>query len=260
LGGDVLQKRKLGQTGIEVSTVGLGTVKFGRNQGVKYPEAYDLPSDQQIQDLLVVARELGINLIDTAPAYGVSEERLGEVLQGTRSDWIISTKVGENFVNGESQFDFTEVGMQQSIMRSLKRLKTDYLDIVLVHSNGSDEALIQQDHVFELLAKLKQQGVIRAYGMSTKTIAGGKLAVDQSDLAMVSYNPNYTDERDVIAYAHAKQKGIFIKKALASGHVDQLVSVADAMQFALGTPGVSSVIVGTTNPIHLRECAESTFI
>ena len=70
-----LAKRPLGSTGIDVSSLGLGTVKFGRNQEVKYPTGFSLPVDRAIESLLDVARESGINLLDTAPAYGSSEQR-----------------------------------------------------------------------------------------------------------------------------------------------------------------------------------------
>lgn len=68
--------RPLGDTGLAVSPLGLGTVKFGRDQGVKYPSGFTIPDDREAADLLALARDLGINLIDTAPAYGRSEERL----------------------------------------------------------------------------------------------------------------------------------------------------------------------------------------
>ena len=97
--------RTLGSTDMEVSPLGLGTVKFGRNQGVKYPHAFALPSDGEIRNLLDLAWDLGINLLDTAPAYGSSEERLGQLLDHSQ-DWIIVTKVGENFSEGCSLFRF----------------------------------------------------------------------------------------------------------------------------------------------------------
>src|SRR5690606_15619655 len=86
--------RPLGQTGLTVSALGLGTVKFGRNTGVKYPRSFELPDRSAAANLLSLARDLGINLLDTAPAYGESEERLGELLQGQRQDWLICTKAG----------------------------------------------------------------------------------------------------------------------------------------------------------------------
>ena len=247
-----MQKHRLGKTAIEVSEIGLGTVKFGRNQGVKYPTAFELPSDKEILNLLSVAAELDINLLDTAPAYGTSEERLGKLLQGERHRWVISTKVGEEFDGTESQYDFSASAIRHSVERSLHRLQTDYLDVVLVHSNGDDERIMEEDHVFSSLAALKKEGKIRAYGMSTKTVAGGLLAVDLSDLVMVTFNPSETTDRKVIKHAHQHGKGVFIKKALASGHLT--MPVKEIMQFVLAEPGVTSVIVGTLNPGHLKEC------
>jgi len=92
-----LETHPLGQTGLEVSRLGLGTVKFGRNQEVRYPNSFVLPSDQEIIDLLELAHSLGINLLDTAPAYGSSEQRIGRLLNN-RADWVICTKVGEEFL------------------------------------------------------------------------------------------------------------------------------------------------------------------
>ncbi len=243
-------KRLVGQTNITVSVAGLGTTKFGRNQKVKYPQHFELPTDSEILTLLDVAQELGINLIDTAPAYGHSEMRLGNLLAGKRDQWVLSTKVGEEFEAGESHYDFSATKILSSIERSLQRLKTDYLDIVLVHSNGDDEKIIAQDQVFSILEKCKQTGKIRAYGMSTKTVDGGIQTLRQADVAMVTYHPQHMLERPVIEYAHKHQKGIFIKKAFASGH---LLTRKESLQFILREPGVTSIILGTINPQHLRE-------
>lgn len=255
-----MKSRSIAQTDIQVSQLGLGTVKFGRNKGVKYPEAFQLPTDQDILKLLELAKSFGINLLDTAPAYGTSEERLGKLLKGQRDQWVLSTKVGEEFEKGNSYFDFSHAAIRKSIERSLKRLQTDFIDIVLVHSNGEDEKLILEENVFDTLLDLKRQGYIRAYGMSTKTEKGGKLAVDHSDVVMVTYNPVCTTEKSVIDHAYEKNKGIFIKKALASGHLNQISSqnpVQTAMEFIFKEPGVTSVILGTLNPKHLREVVDA---
>ncbi|HVE43541.1 MAG TPA: aldo/keto reductase [Gammaproteobacteria bacterium] len=249
-----MQKQCLGQTGIEVSRVGLGTVKFGRNTGVKYPENFALPSDQEVMHLLSLAGELGITLLDTAPAYGVSEERLGKLLGNARREFVISTKVGETFVDNQSCFDYSKNAVRLSIERSLKRLRTDYLDIILIHSNGESELAIQE-MVFPVLADCKKAGMIRAYGMSTKTVEGGMQAVEESDVVMVAYHADYVAERSVIQYAHQKQKGVLIKKAFNSGHAALGGSqhIQSAMQFVFAEPGVTSVVLGTINPVHLRE-------
>ena len=253
-----MQKRRLGNTDIDVSVLGLGTVKWGRNAGVKYPHAFSIPDEAALIALLDRAKEHGINLIDTAPAYGESEARLGQLLRHERHDWVLCTKAGEAFINGVSHFDFSKEAIISSVERSLQRLKTDYLDIVLIHSNGDDVSLIQQDEVLLTLQRLKEQGLIRAIGMSSKTVEGGVLALNHSDVVMVTSRPDYTDEAPVIEAANAAGKGIFIKKALASGHINSLSGtnpVADSFKFNLAYKAVSSIIIGTISLTHLDENA-----
>lgn len=246
----------LGNTPFKISQIGLGTVKFGRNQGVKYPTQFELPTDKEILNLLACASDLGINLLDTAPAYGTSEERIGKLLKKQDYEWVLCTKVGEEFVNGQSHFDFSPAGTRSSIERSLRRLNVDALDIVLVHSNGDDKKIIHENEIFVTLSHLKKEGLIRSFGMSTKTIEGGMLAIDYSDVVMVTYNPTQVEEKPVISYAKEKNKGVLIKKALASGHIHQFSSenpIAMAMQFVFAEPGVSSVVLGTLNQDHLYD-------
>ncbi len=251
-----LKKRSIANTGVEVTPVGFGTVKIGRNQGVKYPECFSIPSDRQVVDLLNLAQEFGINLLDTAPAYGSSEERLGKLV-GNRQDWVIATKVGEEFENGNSIYDFSAQHTQYSVERSLRRLQTDYLDIVLVHSDGNDVDIINNTACLETLSKLKEKGLIRAYGMSTKTVEGGLLAAQLSDLVMVCYNLQQREEEPVIDYAQEENKGIFIKKALASGNFrsensNQDDPVKENLRFIRQHSGVTSIILGTINSKHLK--------
>jgi aryl-alcohol dehydrogenase-like predicted oxidoreductase len=222
---------------------------------VKYPQPFALPSDREIQQLLAIAQELGVNLLDTAPAYGSSEERLGRLLRGQRQDWIIVTKVGEEFCDSRSHFDFSPMATRASVERSLRRLHTDYLDAVLIHSNGDDLHLLREEGVLPALLDLKAQGLLRAVGISTKTVAGGLLALQHCDVVMVTYNPQQREELPVIRAAHTADKGVLIKKGLLSGHLDKLGgtdAVADSLRLIFAEPGVSSVVVGTLNPAHLR--------
>jgi len=246
--------RPLGSTGLSVSPLGLGTVKLGRDQGVKYPSGFTIPDDQQALQLLGLARELGINLLDTAPAYGTSEERLGPLLRGQRQDWVIVSKVGEEFDNGLSHFDFSAAHTRRSVERSLKRLETDYIDLVLVHSNGDDLSILREEDVYQTLAELKQAGLIRGFGFSGKTVEGGLLALERGDCAMVTYNLGEQQERPVLDYAARHAKGVLIKKALASGHVcldSGIDPVRASFELIFAHPGVGSAIVGTINPLHL---------
>lgn len=244
--------RALPGTGLTVSALGLGTVKLGRNAQVKYPSAFTLPDDAAVRELLAQARDLGINLLDTAPAYGSSEERLGQLL-GNRSDWVLVTKTGEEFNDGVSHFDFSAQHTRLSIERSLKRLRTDWLDIVLIHSDGNDDAILQQGDCVAVLQEYQRKGAIRAIGMSTKTAAGGLRAVRELDVAMLTYNLQQQDDAAAIALAHALGKGVLVKKGLMSGHVrqDGRDLVRESIALVLQTPGVNSMIAGTIDPAHL---------
>ena len=135
-------RRPLGRTGLTPAPVGFGAFKIGRNQATKYDAAYALPDDVACEALLDAVLEMGIDLIDTAPAYGTSEERIGRLLSGRRDEFILSTKVGETFEDGVGRFDFSASAIDQSVTRSLRRLRTDRLDLVFVHSDGGDVAII----------------------------------------------------------------------------------------------------------------------
>ena len=250
-----MELRPLGATGPWVSPLGLGTVKFGRNQGVNYPRPFALPSDREALALLELAWDLGINLLDTAPAYGESEERLGRLLRQCRRDWVIVTKVGEEFHSGRSRFDFSAAATRASVERSLRRLGVETLDEVLIHSNGDDLALLEREPVLPTLLELKQAGLLRAVGMSSKTLDGGLRAVECCDLVMVTYNPSQRGELPVIRAAQRAGKGVLIKKGLRGGHLDGGAAadpVRASLELIYAEPGVGSLVVGTLDPAHLR--------
>ena len=260
--------RTLGSSDLQVGALGLGTVKLGRNQALKYPNKFTLPDDASAAHLLDRARDLGINLLDTAPAYGSSEERLGYLLAGQRQHWVICSKVGEEFEQGRSRYDFSPEHTRQSVLRSLRRLQTDVLDIVLVHSNGEDLRIIEQIGTLEVLAELKREGLLRAFGMSTKTLAGGLAAAQSCDIVMLTYNSEQQEERPVLDACASLRRGVLVKKALGSGH---LVATGDpaagvpavgsalqaSMDLVFAHPGTSAAIVGTINPAHLQANVEA---
>jgi len=270
-----MELRALGKTGMSVGVIGLGTVKLGRTRGLKHPPSPHLatadsppgtgtlPTDEQACELLSTAAELGINLIDTAPAYGTSEERLGALMHrhgwlGGRDRWVVCSKAGEEFDadaddgkggKGVSRYDFSPGAIRASVERSLSRLRTDRLDVLLIHSDGRDEWIVRESGALGELRSLKSRGLIRALGMSTKTVDGGLLAVEHCDVVMVTHNPTHTLEQRVIDAAEDAGVGVLIKKGLESGHT---ADPARAIRFVLATPGVTAMIVGTTSPEHLR--------
>ena len=246
-----MQLRPLGKTGLLVSALGLGTVKLGRDRGVKYPGEFKIPDDATARRLIEEALDLGVNLIDTAPAYGIAEERLGGLLEGLRERIVLSTKTGEEFDGTGSTFDFSAAHTRRSVERSLRRLRTDRLDLVLIHSDGDDLRVLDREEVLGELFRLRTEGRVRAVGISTKTVAGGLRAVELGcDAVMVAYHPGAPEDREVIDAAGRAGCGVLLKKALASGHA--AAAMEENLRFALASPAVSSVIVGTINPAHLR--------
>lgn len=243
--------RPLGATGILVSPIGLGTVKLGRSEGVKYPHAFTIPGDDEAGRLLSLAAELGVNLLDTAPAYGTSEARLGTLLAGQRERWIIATKAGEEFFEGRSTFDFTPRAIRASVERSLRRLRTDRVEICLLHSDGEVERdAARFDAALEELRSLRQRGLVRAFGASTKTPEGARHAIERSDVVMLTVNREAAGDLGVLDLAASRRVGVLAKKALASGRLAG--QAGEALRFALSFPAVSSVVVGTISHEHLR--------
>jgi aryl-alcohol dehydrogenase-like predicted oxidoreductase len=229
--------------------VGFGAVKIGRNTAVKYPSGYDLPSEPQVAQLLNGVLDLGINLIDTAPAYGSSEERIGRAVGHRRTEFVLCTKAGEQFDQGHSRFDFSGSAIRRSLEESLRRLRTDRADVLLLHSDGRDLEILEHTDAVETLLALRSAGLARQVGLSGKTVAGARAALAWADVLMVPYNLEDPSHAAVIEEAHRAGVGVLVKKGLGAG---RLVA-AEALPFALAPAGVSSVVVGSLSLAHLRE-------
>ena len=243
-----MQRRPLGKTGIALTPIGFGAFKIGRNQGIKYAQSYALPNEAEVNRLLNQVLDLGINYIDTAPAYGFSEDRIGRAIAHRRHEFVVSTKVGEKFSDGRSVFNFSPQAIQKSIEQSLRRLQIEVLDLVFIHSSGDDLRIMAEPGAVEALQRLKAAGAIRAIGLSAKTVEGTRMALKWADAVMVEYHLQDRSQETVIDEAAERGVGIVVKKALASGHLD----ANDALRFVLGHAGVASAVVGTLNIEHLR--------
>jgi len=241
-------RRRLGRTGLSVSPLGFGAFKIGRNQGAKYTEGYELPDEAEVERLLNEVLDLGISYIDTAPAYGVSEERIGRAIAHRRGEFVLSTKVGETFENGTSTYDYSDIAVRNSVERSLHRLQTDVLDVVFIHSNGDDLSILNNTGVVAALGDLKAEGTIRAVGMSGKTLPGARQALDWADVIMVEYHLKDRSHESLIAEAGKRGIGVVVKKGLASGRLE----AAESIRFVLANDHVSSLTVGGLNLDHIR--------
>ena len=233
------------------SPIAFGSFKIGRNEGIKYAEGYDLPSEAEAVRLVRDAIALGIRHIDTAPAYGLAERRVGLAIDGLAAPVTVSTKVGERFDGGRSSYDFSAAATRESVARSRDLLGRDRLDLVLVHSNGEDERILREEGVTAALRGLRDAGRIGAIGFSAKTLPGSLAALEAGyDSLMLEFHPLDPSLRPAFERASELGRTTLVKKALASGRLPP----AEAIPFALAAPAVTCVTVGSLRLGHLLEC------
>jgi len=177
--------RPLGRTGLHVSALSLGGVAFGDMYGQLGPGEADACVRRAI--------DLGINLIDTSPYYGQtrSESVLGDIIAGGLRDQIfLCSKAGRS---GMADFDFTPAGMERSVEDSLRRLRTDRLDILIAHDIefASDFEAVFSDTA-AVLHKLKATGKCRFIGMSGLPLGILRSAIERCNLDVVISYTHYT--------------------------------------------------------------------
>ncbi len=244
-----MEARRLGRTELNVTPIGFGAFKIGRNEGIKYPSGYALPDEAACARLLNEVLDSGIHYIDTAPAYGLSEERIGAAIAHRRGEFVLSTKVGEEFEQGVSRYDFSAAAIERSLERSLRRLRTGVLDLVLIHAGADDARLLTQSDAVASLLRARQRGWARAIGLSGKTVEAERMALDWADVLMVEYHADDASHAETLAAARERQVGVIVKKGLASGTLEP----AGALSFVLRNPAVDSVVVGSLDVAHLRD-------
>ncbi|MDG2424444.1 MAG: aldo/keto reductase [Phycisphaerales bacterium] len=251
-----MDNRSLGSTKLSCSRLGWGALKIGRNQGVKFPDDFELPSEEAAIDIVHGMLDLGINFIDTAPSYGLSEERLGKALEGKRDGVILSTKVGEHFSDGESHYDFSSTAAVKSLQESLRRLKTDHVDVLWIHSDGNDQAILDDDAYIETLESFKDAGMTRAIGFSGKSIEGNRSALSWADAIMVEYHLEDQSQEAVITEAAQRDIGVVIKKALRSGHLPGDEALRFLFDDSPVADAITSVVIGSLSPARMQSNAK----
>ncbi|HEY7491713.1 MAG TPA: aldo/keto reductase [Candidatus Tectomicrobia bacterium] len=214
--------RTLGQTGLQVSEVGLGAMPFGgmvtQADGTQF--GWSGTDDQELMALVHRSEALGTNLLDTAEAYGNGhgEAVVGEALQGRRHKWIVATKVQPN--RGIDAETPDEAAVRKRITEacegSLHRLRTDYIDIYQLHAIPYPWAM---PVAMETLAQLRQAGKIRWYGISTND----REAIDRLrtygplHVLQIGYNMLERHAEALLHWAHTENIGTLIRVPLAKG-------------------------------------------
>lgn len=197
----------------DVSQIGLGAWQLGVGSG------WSPLSDNEAHSIVHEALALGINFFDTAPNYGLGtgEERLGEALKiRDRSSVVINTKFGHT---SNGKMDYRSKTIRSSLEGSLRRLKTDYVDSLIIH-NPPKELLDGKntDH-YEIFEKLKVEGKIKAYGASVDTAEEMRLLMDSTGSQVIEafFNIHFQGVSDAFEQAMEQQVAIIAKIPLDSG-------------------------------------------
>lgn len=193
-----MQYRDFGRTGIKVSAVGFGAWPIGG-------EAYGVVDGKDALRALAVAEELGCNLIDTASVYGVSQEILGEFLQGRRQKWILASKY-----SGQKE------GLLATLQKQLSILKTDYIDFYQLHW----VPLRHQRHLYDELYAVKKSGLVRFIGVSLKNSQDIKYVVNHTELDGFQMTMSLLDPAvfsESISLIQREKPAVLVKSSLKQG-------------------------------------------
>jgi aryl-alcohol dehydrogenase-like predicted oxidoreductase len=217
-----MQYRELGKTHIKVSEVGFGAWAIGGAAVVAgVPIGFGRASDDESLAAIRRARDLGVTFFDTADSYGFgrSESLLGIVLSRTRHEVVIATKVGVvRDVNGLLKKDFSKQHIFDAVNGSLKRLRTDYVDVYQLHNPSVED--LRRDDIHEAMDRLQEVGKIRFWGVSVTTPEEGLEIVNNGwgYTLQVLYNVlNQAPARELFPLAKEKGYGIIARVPLASG-------------------------------------------
>lgn len=269
-----MQQRPLGKTGLMVSEIGLGAAQIGETQSI---------SEKQAETVLNQALDLGINFIDTAAMYGKSETYIGKFISHRKDEFIVATKCGdyEIWENGQRKIvkDYTVDGILKTIDDSRKKLNMDVLDIVQFHGIPSETN--DTEAAFEALLEAKHKGWTRFVGISQDGAKGAQASAKWPlDTQEFTYNILYQEADEVLfPTLRDQQMGAIIKRPISNAvwqrtekpegsfmggpweraqtfPLAQLAGdmprIEFALRFTLSHPNVSTAIVGTTNPDHLK--------
>ena len=274
-----LPTRKLGNTGFEATILGFGAMELrGGNRGPAI-------SDEEAEKVLNAVLDSGINFIDTSIDYGRSEELIGKYISGRRNEYFLASKCGCVPGGQQGEHVHTAANIRHGVENSLRLLKTDHLDLVQFHRSLTKDEF-EKDGALQEAMKLKAEGKVRFVGVSG-TLPNLVEQIDMGvfDAFQIPYSALQREHEDVIAKAAQTGHGTIIRGGVARGaptdwnrvyymvppetmkdrweeaKLDELLDGMSRMEFTLrftlSHPGLSTTIVGTKNPDHLRDNIEA---
>lgn len=264
-------RRVLGRTGLDVSVLGFGGSEIG----------FDRVEAATVGRLLDDALEAGLNVVDTAECYGDSEALIGAAVAGRRRDVHLFTKCGH--LEGSGRDDWRPASLERSIARSLKRLRTDHVDLLQLHTCSEDD--LRRGDVIQVIERARERGQARFLGYSGDG-AAARYAVECGRFDTLQTSINVADQEAIeltVPLARARGVGVIAKRPIANaawragrrpdnayhhGYWERLQrldydflrrppaeSVGVALRFTAAIPGVHTLVVGTTRPGRWRENA-----
>jgi aryl-alcohol dehydrogenase-like predicted oxidoreductase len=264
-----MEQRQFGKTDMRISVLGFGGAEIG----------FEKANPETVARLLGDALDAGLNVIDTAECYLQSEELIGQAVASRRKDFYLFTKCGHP--ETVTKEDWRPESLLASIERSLRRLRTDRVDLVQLHS--CSEAELRKGDVIKALQEARQKGFTRYIGYSGDGQAA-RFAVECGAFDTLQTSVNIADQESIdltLPLARKRQMGVIAKRPIANAawRYSKLPEVAYhqtywhrlqklnydwvkdsqpasiALRFTLGVPGVHTAIVGTKNPARWRENA-----
>jgi aryl-alcohol dehydrogenase-like predicted oxidoreductase len=212
----MMRYRRLGRTGLMVSEISLGTVELGMDYGIPVGTEHLRPSETDAARLLHRALDLGVNFIDTARAYGASEEVIGRALKTRRREYFLCSKVALPPADVRGQALVRHV--RASIAESLRALQTDYLDVLKIHSTTVEE--IRRGEMIAAMLDAVQAGHVRFVGASTYGEEAPLLALADGryDCLQIAYSAvDRRPEARILPLARQKDVGIVVRSVLLRG-------------------------------------------
>ena len=271
----MIETTPLGRTGLEVTRLGYGSM------GLRGPKTWGVRvvSDEDADTMLNAVLDAGINFIDTAPDYGVAEERIGRFISSRRDEYFLATKCGcvptQREDHLEIGHEWTREVVERNISNSLDRLRTDHVDLLQFH--GGDAETLQREGLIALLVELRSQGLIRFIGISSRLPdLPALIELDVFDTFQIPYSCLAPEHHDLITRAAERGAGVIIRGGVAHGgpdaeiqrpapnevwsqaHLDELLPDGTKraefiLRFTLSHPHCHTTIVGTCNRDHLAE-------
>jgi aryl-alcohol dehydrogenase-like predicted oxidoreductase len=276
----------LGKSGLRVSEIAFGGVEIGMPYGIGIRSEADMLQEKEAVHLLNRSLDEGINFFDTARMYGDSERLMGIAFASKREQVLISSKCRhfrDQQGNLPTRGQVAQV-INQSVEESLRALRTDYLDLYMLHQ--ADLEILKHEEVIDAFLALKFAGKVRSIGASTYTLSESTEAVESGVWEVVQLPFNLLDQRQVAVFDAAAERGVglVIRSVLLKGllsergkclpepleqierHIEKLADLAGslgldlptlAIRFALSFDAVSSVLVGIDQENYLLHAVEA---